>query len=122
MVMGFAVAMVVSYYHETTTKIVVTEGRSSEDLPLTITGFSGETTCRDITITNSANVPLMSLLSYTEDANPSSVAYTSNLDGGLEVTTNAGETNTYQACFTLDEVTDAGDVDVTIHYQKTSSV
>jgi hypothetical protein len=120
LIVGLVSAVVVAYYHQTETTIVVDEARSSADLPLTITGFSGETICRDVTIKNLANVPLKSVLSYTEDSNPNSVTYTSNLNGGLIVTTNANETNTYQACFTIGETTEAGSVVVTIKYQKTA--
>lgn len=121
-VMLFAVAMVcaatVAYFHSVSTTVVVTEARSSADLPVTIEAYSGETTTRDITIKNEANVPLCSILSYVEDSNVDGVTYTSNLDGGLKVTTNAGETNTYTAAFTADETTLPGTVEVTVNYEK----
>jgi len=117
----FAIAMVMAtaaYFHSVSTTVVVTEARSSADLPVTINAYSGETTSRDITIKNDANVPLCSILSYTEDSNVDGVVYTSNLDGGLKVTTNAGETNTYTASFTADETTLPGTVEVTVNYEK----
>lgn len=119
LLLGLVIATSI-YFHQTSTTIVVDEGRSSADLPLTINGLSGETTCRDITITNNANVPLKSILSYQIDSNENEVEFTSNLDGGLQVTTNPLETNTYSACFTINPTTDAGIVQLTINYQKTA--
>ena len=116
---GLAFAAV-AYYKSTATTLVVNEARSSADMPLTINGYSGETTCRNVTIQNAANVPLDSILSYVEDSNPSTVSYTSNIDGGLTVTTPALTTETYPVCFTISETSEAGTVDLTINYQKTA--
>lgn len=118
LMIGMVLASVVAYYHSVSTSMVVTEARSSADLPVTLEAKSGETVTRDITIKNDANVPLCSVLSYVEDSNENGVVYTSNLDGGMKVTTNAGETNTYTASFSADETTVEGTVDVTINYEK----
>lgn len=118
MLVAIVSAAAFTYYHSTQATLVVDEARSSADLPITLTGYSGETVCNNVSITNAGQNQLNSLLNYTINSNPNGVTFTSNLDGGIIVATDGKSTQEYPACFTFNTDTINGTVDLTIYYSK----
>lgn len=108
----------VAYFHQTQVSLNVDEARSSADIPFSLSGYSGETQTQTLTIHNSANVPLKAILTWQEEANPNSVTYIDNLPATIDLAPNTD--TTFIVSFTFDEVTESGQVNGTINYEKTA--
>jgi hypothetical protein len=116
MLFGIISAVVVSYFHTTQVDLVVNEARSSADLPVTLTFYSGETIESNRTIHNSANVQLCAIMTYEEINNTNGVTYTNNLP--IMITLAPLSDTTVATTFTAGEITEAGTVTGNILYSK----
>ena len=109
------VSAVVVYFHSVEATITVNEARSSIDLPFALTCNSGETVIKDLTIHNSANVPLRVELTFSETSN-TGVTYTNNLPSVIDLTANADTITTVS--FTCNPTTESGTLVGLINYNK----
>lgn len=119
-VIVFAMALIsaatYAYFHQTQIDLTVNEARSSADVDVTLSCYSGETVMHNITIHNSAAINLCANLEYVETSNPNGVTYINDLP--MDVNLMPGQDTTVFVQFTCDEVSEAGTVTGTIGYSK----
>lgn len=111
---GVAIYAASLYFHQVPVTMTIDEGRTSTDMPVNITGLSGETVSWTSTIRNQASVPLNARLNITEVSNPDGVIYTCD-DTGLINLDPGVDTSVYPSCV-INATTPAGIVELLINY------
>jgi|GEM_PF-5242572 len=75
------------FYHQTTVKLSVDEALSSSDNNVAISGYPGETLYYNVTVHNSANAPLNTLIVWDADplSNPAGVTYNVEMPSNISL-------------------------------------
>lgn len=114
-VMLMAVAYAAVLYGQTNIDVTVSEALSSQNASLGISSFPGETQVRTIAIENDASVPLPTRINWTQDANPSGVAYATNMP--IQLALEPG-TNYVNLTFAFTNDTAIGTFNGTVSYDR----